>query len=110
MSNKARKALGNNISSTLSLRLNYCVRPTTINKMTDGTFTRLTRNTRQMYALRGLTDNGNGDYIPFLYLKSTYEFKKAPSHIEKDMVSFKEGILQKQMLLNQLKWRISSAT
>ena len=80
----------------LGLGLNYCVKPTTTNKMTDGTFTRLTRDIRRMYALRGLADNGDGDYIPSLYLKSTYEFKKAPSHIEKAMESFKEGVLQKK--------------
>ena len=54
-----------------------------------------------MYALRGIADKSNDDYIPSLYLKSTYKFKKAPNHIEKAMVSFKEGILQQQMLLNQ---------
>ena len=85
----------------LGLGLNYCVKPTTTNEMTDTTFTCLTRDIRRMYALRGMTDNDNGDYIPSLYLKSNYDFKKAPSHIEKAIVSFKEGILSKQMTLNQ---------
>ena len=81
----------------LGLGLNYCIKMSTIDKMTEATFTRLTKDIRRMYALKGVADNGA--YIPSLYIKSDYEFKKAPSHIEQAMISFRNDILQKQLEL-----------
>ena len=85
----------------LGLGLNYCIKPTTTEEMTDAIFTRLTKDIRQMYALKGVEDNDDGNYIPSLYLKLTYKFKKAPSHIKKAIVSFKDGILRKQLELQK---------
>ena len=64
----------------LGLGLNYCVKPSSTKEMTKGTFSRLEKDIRRIYHLRGAEESG--DYEPKLYIKSDYVFKNARKDIK----------------------------
>ena len=64
-----------------------------------GTFTRLEKDIRQIYHLRGAEESG--DYEPKLYIKSDYAFKNARKDIEQAIVDFARAIDRQQRLTRQ---------
>jgi hypothetical protein len=83
--------------------LNFCVKPASTNEMISNTFNRLEKDIRRMWALRGLEDDG--DYNPSIYLKSKYEFKMAPRHVEEAMKTFKKSVKERLSQLQQRRLR-----
>ena len=62
--------------------------------MTKGTFSRLEKDIRRMYHLRGAEESG--DYNPKLYLKSDYVFKNARKGTEQGIADFTRAIDRQQ--------------
>jgi hypothetical protein len=85
------------VTQLLGLGMNYCVKSLSTRETTLRTFDRLTQDVRRMWALRGLMEEG--DYNPSLYIKSNYEFKPAPKHIEDALINFRAGVKKKQEVL-----------
>ena len=67
--------------------LTFCVKPASTNDMIRHAFSRLEKDMRQIWALRGSDDDD--DYNPSIHLKSDYEFKLAPIHTEQAPEAFK---------------------
>ena len=80
----------------LGLGLNYCVKPSSTKEMTKDTFSRLEKDIRRIYHLRGAEESG--DYEPKLYIKSDYAFKNARKDIEQAIVDFARAIDRQQRL------------
>ena len=76
----------------LDLGLNYCVKPSSTNEMTKGTFSQLENDICGIYHLGVRDAEESRDYIPKLYLKSKYAFKDAPQDTKESIVNFIQAI------------------
>jgi hypothetical protein len=80
----------------LGLGLNYCLKGHSSTSTTTHTFTRLRQDVRRMFHLSDCTDDS--DYIPSLYIRSSYQFDAASPDIERALSRFERSLKLNQEL------------